>query len=93
MSLKAVNKEKIVTSETNTNYAALLSNLSVDESQSNSLKSAHGILDDLTEDSHPQYLMKSGGIITGDIKVENNSKIDGVQISEHSHSGSDGSKN
>ena len=36
--------------------------------------------------------MKSGGIITGDIKVENNSKIDGVQISEHSHSGSDGSK-
>lgn len=92
LSLKAVNKEKIVTSETNTNYAALLSNLSVDESQSNSLKSAHGILDDLTEDSHPQYLMKSGGIITGDIKVENNSKIDGVQISEHSHSGSDGSK-
>jgi len=92
LSVKAVNKEKIVTSETNVNYAALLSNLFVDESQSNSLKSAHGILDDLTEDSHPQYLMKSGGKITGDIKVENNSKIDGVQISEHSHSGSDGSK-
>ncbi len=92
LSVKAVNREKIVTSETNTNYSVLLSSLFVNESQANSLKSSHGMLDDLNEDSHPQYLMKSGGTIVGDIKVENDAKIDGLKISEHSHSGSDGSK-
>jgi hypothetical protein len=91
LSAKAVNREKIVTVETDSNYAALLSGLFVDDSQVNSLKSSHSLLDDLNEDSHPQYLMKSGGIITGDITVENGAKIDGVQIGEHSHSGSDGS--
>ena len=92
LSIKAVNRERIVTSETDSNYAALLSTLSVDESQTNSLKSSHSLLDDLSEDSHPQYLMKSGGVITGDITIDNGAKIDGVQIGEHSHSGSDGSK-
>jgi len=92
LAIKAVSREKIVTIETDTNYAALLSSLSVDESQINSLKSSHSLLDDLNEDSHPQYLMKSGGVITGDITVDNGAKIDGVQIGEHSHSGSDGSR-
>lgn len=90
LSTKAVSREKIVASETNTNYAALLSSLFVDESQKNSLKSSHSMLDNLSEDSHPQYLMKSGGTIVGDLKVENNAKIDGVQIAGHAHSGSDG---
>jgi hypothetical protein len=92
LSIKAVNRERIVTTETDSNYASLLSGLFVDESQINSLKSSHSLLDDLSEDSHPQYLMKSGGVIVGDITVENAAKIDGVQIGEHSHSGSDGSK-
>ena len=92
LSAKAVNRERIVTTETDSNYAPLLSGLFVDESQINSLKSSHSLLDDLSEDSHPQYLMKSGGVIVGDITVENAAKIDGVQIGEHSHSGSDGSK-
>jgi hypothetical protein len=71
LSAKAVNRERIVTTETDSNYASLLSGLFVDESQINSLKSSHSLLDDLSEDSHPQYLMKSGGAIVGDITIEN----------------------
>lgn len=56
------------------------------------LVSSHASLDDLTEDHHPQYLLKDGGIISGDISVENNAKIDGVKLSTHSHTGSDGSE-
>ena len=92
LSTKAINRQKIVTVETNSKYAPLLASLFVDESQINSLKSSHGMLDNLSEDSHPQYLMKSGGTIVGDLKVENDSKIDGVQIGKHVHSGEDGSK-
>lgn len=92
LSSKAISRKKILTNSTNENYAALLSSLYVDESNINSLKSSHSLLDDLgSEDSHPQYLMKSGGSITGDIIIENEAKVDGVQISTHSHNGVDGS--
>jgi hypothetical protein len=91
LSNKAINRERIVTPDTNSNYAVLLNTLFVDESAINSLKSSHSLLDDLGEDSHPQYLMKSGGSITGNILIENKSKIDGVQIGTHSHNGADGS--
>lgn len=91
LSIKAVNRAKITTVETSSKYASLLASLSIDESQINSLKSSHGMLDNLTEDSHPQYLMKSGGTIVGDLKVDNNARIDGVQIAQHIHSGADGS--
>jgi hypothetical protein len=91
LSIKAITRRRIITNNTNENYAALLSSLYVDESHVNSLKSSHALLDDLNEDSHPQYLMKSGGSITGDINIENEAKIDGVKISSHSHNGVDGS--
>jgi hypothetical protein len=44
-------------------------------------------------DSHPQYLLKDGGTITGNITVVDGVTIDGVDISGHTHSGSDGSAN
>jgi len=56
------------------------------------LISSHASLDDLLENHHPQYLLRNGGVINGDISVENNAKIDGVVISTHSHTGSDGSQ-
>jgi hypothetical protein len=56
------------------------------------LVSSHSSLDDLTENHHPQYLLKNGGIIDGDIFVKNNAKIDGVNLSTHTHTGSDGSE-
>jgi hypothetical protein len=55
------------------------------------MKSSHSLLDDLDADSHPQYLLKSGGTITGDIYVDTDVTIDGVDISSHSHNGFDGS--
>ena len=91
LSAKALSKEKIVTKNTNENYATLLAGIYVNTSASESLKSSHGLLDDLGEDSHPQYLMKSGGSIIGDIITENDAKIDGLKVKTHSHSGTDGS--
>jgi hypothetical protein len=90
LSVKAIKKEKIVTQNINENYASLLQSI-INTDNINPLKSSHALLDDLNEDSHPQYLMKSGGKITGDISVENDAKIDGVKISTHAHSGVDGS--
>lgn len=91
LAVKAVKKEKIVTQNTNENYVPLLQSITKTDNI-NPLKSSHALLDDLNEDSHPQYLMKSGGKISGDISVENEAKIDGVKIATHSHSGIDGSE-
>ncbi len=55
------------------------------------LISDHGSLHNLTENHHPQYLLRDGGIITGDITVENGAKIDGISLSKHGHTGADGS--
>lgn len=43
-------------------------------------------------DAHPQYLLKTGGEIQGDITVKDGVKIDGVDFSKHSHTGADGSE-
>lgn len=56
------------------------------------LISNHASLDNLLENHHPQYLLKDGGTITGDIFVENLAKIDGVHLSTHVHDGLDGSQ-
>jgi len=56
------------------------------------LVSSHASLDDLTEDHHPQYLLRQGGSIGGNISIENDARIDGVRISTHAHTGSDGSE-
>lgn len=91
LAIKAVKKERIVTQDTNPAYSALLQSITRIGTV-NPLKSSHALLDDLNEDSHPQYLMKSGGTISGDIKVESDAKIDGIKIATHSHSGADGSE-
>ncbi len=41
--------------------------------------------------AHPQYLLKKGGTITGDINVADGVKIDGMELSTHKHTGQDGS--
>lgn len=91
LSVTGLKKNGFIVSDTNTNYATLLESLSISES-SNPLKSSHSLLDDLSTDSHPQYLMKSGGIVTGDITADEEVKIDGVKIATHSHTGLDGSQ-
>jgi hypothetical protein len=41
--------------------------------------------------AHQQYLLKGGDTITGNIFVKDGVKIDGVDLSSHSHTGLDGS--
>lgn len=53
-------------------------------------RSSHFKLDDIEDPAvHPQYLLREGGSILGDVWVAEGVKIDGVQISTHSHKGSD----
>ena len=50
--------------------------------------SDHNTLDGLDDDdAHPQYLLKAGDTITGDIAVEEGVTIDNVDLSEHNHDG------
>jgi hypothetical protein len=60
--------------------------------QSIGLISSHNSLSGREEeDAHPQYLLKSGGTITGDILVEDGVKIGGIELGKHAHTGEDGS--
>lgn len=37
--------------------------------------------------AHPQYVLRSGGTITGDINVDSGVKIDGIDLDQHDHDG------
>jgi|694.fasta_scaffold56442_2 hypothetical protein len=92
LSAKAITKNRVVTSEFDERYVRVLQYAVIDRpSITETMKSSHSLLDDLDADSHPQYLLKSGGTITGDIYVDTDVTIDGVDISSHSHNGFDGS--
>lgn len=91
LSEKASSRPKIVLSVTDDKTSILFENIFIDQSERESLRSSHLNLDDLDKDSHPQYLMRSGGTIFGDINVEEGVTIDGVDLSTHAHTGFDGS--
>jgi hypothetical protein len=92
LAAKAISKNRIVTSEFNQEYLTAAQYAVADRSSiTESLKSSHSSLDDLGEDNHPQYLLKTGGNISGDVSVDPNVTIDGVDLSTHSHTGYDGS--
>lgn len=55
------------------------------------LTSVHGALSGLDLNDHPQYLLRAGGHMTGDITLAPGVRIDGVDPSEHRHTGEDGS--
>jgi len=58
----------------------------------NRFDSAHNVLPGREkDDAHPQYLLKSGGHITGPIYLDEGATIDGVSVAAHSHTGTDGS--
>ena len=72
-------------------YNDIFDQIYVDNSKRENLRSSHNDLDDLDGDAHPQYLRADGGIIKGDITVQNGAKIDGVSLANHSHNFEDGS--
>ena len=84
-------KKPVIQQVSNDIYGPLFSSIITSSTRNDVYKSSHSDLDDLNDDSHPQYLLKDGGVIIGDIKVENNATIDGVSLSQHSHTGADGS--
>lgn len=50
--------------------------------------SDHNTLDGLSDDAaHPQYLLKDGDAITGNISVNDGITVDGVDINVHNHDG------
>jgi hypothetical protein len=92
LSSKGQPKPVIIKTVKDDKYAKIFDSTHETYRTESDLVSSHASLDDLMEDHHPQYLLKDGGIISGDISVENNAKIDGVKLSTHSHTGSDGSE-
>ncbi|PJF37946.1 MAG: hypothetical protein CUN55_19500, partial [Phototrophicales bacterium] len=57
----------------------------------NPFVSSHDDLADAEkDDAHPQYLLKKGDTLTGDIALADGVKIGGVDIATHAHTGTDG---
>lgn len=88
---KAVQKKKILETITEDNYGTLFRSIIITNGSQSKYTSSHTSLDGLDSDDHPQYLLRSGGTITGNITLEDGVKIGGVSIPEHQHSGFDGS--
>jgi len=62
------------------------------QEEKNDFRSSHYDLSDMGEDdAHPQYLLKAGDTITGDVLFGDDATIDGITPSTHTHTGSDGS--
>ena len=92
LSSKGQPKPVIIKTVKDDQYAKIFDSTHQTYRTESDLISSHASLDDLHENHHPQYLLRNGGTISGDIYIENNAKIDGVTISTHSHTGSDGSQ-
>jgi hypothetical protein len=91
LSVKASERPKIIVNVDEDLYSEIFKQIIIDPSERLTLSSGHGSLNDLLENHHPQYLLRSGGTIFGDILVEDGITIDGVDISAHAHNGLDGS--
>lgn len=74
-------------------FKSLLDNAGTSSSaQVNVFQSVHDTLDGREADTaHPQYMLKAGDSISGDISVHDFKTVDGVDINLHAHSGADGS--
>jgi hypothetical protein len=88
----ASSKKKVLKEIEKDVYSPLFKTVFIDSVSSNNFTSNHSLLDGLDNDDHPQYLLKSGGNITGNITLNDGVTIDGVDIDLHSHNGSDGSR-
>ena len=92
LSFKGQNKKVIRKTITEDNYSEIYKNSHITYKDQSDLVSDHASLHNLTENHHPQYLLKDGGTITGNISVDPGMRIDGVSLSSHAHTGNDGSQ-
>jgi len=73
------------------NYSTIFEEVISFHEKNETLNSSHKYFNDLLEDDHPQYLLRSGGVVTGDIQLKDGVKIAGIDFANHSHSSGDGS--
>lgn len=92
LSIKGMQKPNILLNVSNDPYSQIFSGAVISLTRKDILKSDHQLLSGLDANDHPQYLLRDGGKIIGDIFVSEGVTIDGVDISDHAHTGSDGSK-
>ena len=92
LSFKGQTKPVIMAKIKEDKYSSIFDNSYANFRIESDLVSNHASLDNLELNHHPQYLLRDGGVISGNIYVESNSRIDGVHISSHSHTGADGSE-
>ena len=91
MSFKGVQKPNVLLPVSDDWASSLFRQVAISPTRKDDLKSSHSLLQDLEEDHHPQYLLKDGGRIIGDILVAEGVTIDGVDLNTHAHTGTDGS--
>lgn len=91
LSSKGSSRPKVTIDVKEDIFSKFFDEIIIDDSEKNSLLSDHGNLDNLLENHHTQYLLRSGGLIEGNIDVAAGITIDGVDLSDHSHNGDDGS--
>jgi|694.fasta_scaffold00338_46 hypothetical protein len=91
MSFKGVQKPNVLLPVSDDWASSLFRQVVISPTRKDDLKSSHSLLQDLDEDHHPQYLLKDGGRIIGDILVAEGVTIDGVDLNQHKHTGTDGS--
>ena len=91
LSAKASTRPRILIEVKEDKTSTIFDRVIIDENRNQTLKSSHGLLDDLNENSHPQYLLRSGGSIFGNVEVTDKVTIDGVDLNLHAHTGQDGS--
>jgi len=92
LSFKGQAKPVILAKVQKDEYSSIFDNSYANFKIESDLISNHASLDNLEENHHPQYLLRDGGVISGNIFVQSNSRIDGVHISSHTHNGVDGSE-
>jgi hypothetical protein len=91
LSGKTFKKQNVLSEQKDEDYNILFRSLYVDEHRNDTYQSSHSLLDGLENDDHPQYLLRDGGSILGDIDIENDAKIGGIHLPTHAHTGTDGS--
>jgi len=92
LSIRGIQKPNVLLNISNDPYAQIFKGAVISLTRKDVLKSDHQLLSGLEENDHPQYLLRDGGKIIGDIFVSEGVTIDGVDVSDHAHTGSDGSR-
>jgi hypothetical protein len=88
----ASSKRKVLKEVDKDVYSSLFKGVFVDSNPVVDFSSSHSILDGLENDDHPQYLLKAGGNVTGNITFNEGVTVDGVDVDLHAHTGADGSQ-